>query len=151
MSDRGSLGLLLLIVFSPLQQRWRGNSNWVSGWVGARVDYSFEIANHFQTSHVSCRWWGEESYWFSLRGSVINLIGRWHSGNYYTITQYLSFFIHIIAVAVRSEEEVLWRRGPPLTYFCPALDPPLGGSGWKTTTLVGDREYFIPTKFHQNP
>ena len=38
-----------------------------------------------------------------------------------------------------------------MTYFCPALDPPLGGSGRKTTTLVRDHEYFIPTKFHQNP
>ena len=38
-----------------------------------------------------------------------------------------------------------------MTYFCPALDPPLGGSGRKTTTLVRDNEYFIPTKFHQNP
>ena len=36
-------------------------------------------------------------------------------------------------------------------FFCPALDPPLGGSGRKTTTLVRDHEYFIPTKFHQNP
>ena len=31
--------------------------------------------------------------------------------------------------------------------FCPALDPPLGGSGRKTTTLVREHEYFIPTKF----
>ena len=38
-----------------------------------------------------------------------------------------------------------------MTYFCPALDQPLGGSGRKTTTLVRDHEYFIPTKFHQNP
>ena len=38
-----------------------------------------------------------------------------------------------------------------MTYFCPALDPPLGGSGQKTTKLVRDHEYFIPTKFHQNP
>ena len=50
----------------------------------------------------------------------------------------------------------VWRRrflkkGTPVTYFCPALDPPLGGSGRKTTTLVRDYEYFIPTKFHQNP
>ena len=56
-----------------------------------------------------------------------------------------------MAVAFRSEEEVSWRRGPPVTYFGPALDPPLGGSGRKTTTLVRDHEYFIPTKFHQNP
>ena len=38
-----------------------------------------------------------------------------------------------------------------MTYLCPALDPPLGGSGRKTTTLVRDLEYFINTKFHQNP
>ena len=37
-----------------------------------------------------------------------------------------------------------------MTYFGPALDPPLGGSGRKTTTLVRDHEYFILTKFHQN-
>ena len=42
-------------------------------------------------------------------------------------------------------------EGDPLTYFCPALDPPLDGSGRKTTTLVRDLEYFIHTKFHQNP
>ena len=38
-----------------------------------------------------------------------------------------------------------------MTYFGPALDPPLGGSGRNTTTLVRGHEYFIPTKFHQNP
>ena len=38
-----------------------------------------------------------------------------------------------------------------MTYFGPALDQPLDGSGRKTTTLVRDHEYFIPTKFHQNP
>ena len=41
-------------------------------------------------------------------------------------------------------------KGTPVTHFCPALDPPLGGSGRKTT-LVRDHEHFIPTKFHQNP
>ena len=38
-----------------------------------------------------------------------------------------------------------------MTYFDPALDPPLGGSGRKTTTLVRDHEFFMHTKFHQNP
>ena len=38
-----------------------------------------------------------------------------------------------------------------MVYFGPALDPPLGGSGRKTTILVRDHEYFIPTKFHRNP
>ena len=41
-------------------------------------------------------------------------------------------------------------EGDPVTYFGPALDPPLGGSGQKTRTLVRDHEYFILTKFHQN-
>ena len=50
----------------------------------------------------------------------------------------------------------VWRRsflkkGTPVTYFWPALDPPLDGSGRKITTLVRDLEYFIHTKFHQNP
>ena len=38
-----------------------------------------------------------------------------------------------------------------MTCFGPALDRQLGGYGRKTTTLVRDHEYFIPTKFHQNP
>ena len=59
--------------------------------------------------------------------------------------------IPFVAVAIRSEEEVCQRQVPSVTYFGPALDPPLGGSGRKTTTLVRDHEYFIPTKFHQNP
>ena len=37
-----------------------------------------------------------------------------------------------------------------MTYFGPALDPPLGRSGRKTTTLVRDLEHFIHTRFHQN-
>ena len=37
-----------------------------------------------------------------------------------------------------------------MAYFGPALDPPRGGSGRKTTTLVRDLEYFNHTKFHQN-
>ena len=38
-----------------------------------------------------------------------------------------------------------------MTYFGPALDPSLGGSDRKTTTLVRNHEFFIPTTFHQNP
>ena len=44
----------------------------------------------------------------------------------------------------------LWRKVPPLTKFDPALDSPLGRKGRKTA-LVRDLEYFIHTKFHQNP
>ena len=43
------------------------------------------------------------------------------------------------------------KQGTPVNYFCPALDPPLGGSGRKATTLVRDHEYFMHTKFYQNP
>ena len=50
----------------------------------------------------------------------------------------------------------VWRKSflkkrTPMTYFCPALDPPLGEPGRKTTTLVRGHEYFIPTNFYQNP
>ena len=38
-----------------------------------------------------------------------------------------------------------------MTYFYPALDPPLDGSGSKTTTLVRDYEHFIPAKFRKHP
>ena len=55
--------------------------------------------------------------------------------------------IRFVAVAFQSEEEVLWRRGPPVIYFCPALDSTLGGFGPKVNTNVRGHEYFIPTKF----
>ena len=38
-----------------------------------------------------------------------------------------------------------------MTFFGPALDPPLDGSGRKTTTLVRDHEHFMPTKFRKHP
>ena len=38
-----------------------------------------------------------------------------------------------------------------MAYFGPALDPPLDGSGRKTTTLVRDHEHFMPTKFRKHP
>ena len=50
----------------------------------------------------------------------------------------------------------VWRRRPlekgiPLTYFGPALDPPLGGFGPKVNSNVWGHEYFIPTKFGKYP
>ena len=65
------------------------------------------------------------------------------------------FYIIAIHLVCRCSLPV-WRRsflknGTPVTYFGPALDLPLGGSGQKTTTYVRDHEYFIPTRFHQNP
>ena len=59
--------------------------------------------------------------------------------------------IRVVAVALLSAEDVIWRRGPSVIYFCPALDTSLGRSGRKSTTLVRDLEYFMHTKFHQNP
>ena len=41
--------------------------------------------------------------------------------------------------------------GTPSELFRPRPGSAPGGSGRKTTTLVRDHEYFIPTKFHQNP
>ena len=43
------------------------------------------------------------------------------------------------------------KKGTPVTYFGPALDPPLGRSGQKTTTSIRHLEYFMHIKFHQNP
>ena len=55
--------------------------------------------------------------------------------------------IQFAAAAFHSEGEVLWRRGPSLTYYGPALDLPLGGFGPKVNTNERGLEYFIPTKF----
>ena len=30
-------------------------------------------SDHFQTSHVSCRWWEEEPYWFVVTGSKVKV------------------------------------------------------------------------------
>ena len=38
-----------------------------------------------------------------------------------------------------------------MTYYGPALDPPLGGFGPKINTNVWSHEYFIPTKFGKYP
>ena len=83
------------------------------------------------------------------RKCVKNLALEWNQKYQYYIPHASRSLlcIRFVAVAFQSEEEVRWRRGPPVTYFCPALDPPLDGSGRKTTTLVRDHEHFIPTKF----
>ena len=56
-----------------------------------------------------------------------------------------------VAAAFHSEGEVLWRRGPSLTYYGPALDLPLGRLGPKVNTNERGLEYFIPTKFGEYP
>ena len=42
-------------------------------------------------------------------------------------------------------------EGDPRDLFLPRPGSALDGSGRKTTALVRDLEYFIHTKFHQNP
>ena len=57
----------------------------------------------------------------------------------------------VVAVAFPSKEEVLWRRGPLLTYFGTALDTPLCRFGPKVNTNVQGRKYFIHKKFCKYP
>ena len=59
-------------------------------------------------------------------------------------------WIQFVAVALQSEEEVFWRRGPP-DLFCVALDLPLGRYGQNIFIHVPGHEHFIPTKFHKHP
>ena len=49
------------------------------------------------------------------------------------------------------KEKFLWRRGPSLTYYGPALDLPLGGFGPNVNTNERGLEYFVPTKFGEYP
>ena len=42
-------------------------------------------------------------------------------------------------------------KGPSLTYYGPALDPPPGGFAPKVNTNVRGNDYFIPTKFGEYP
>ena len=42
-------------------------------------------------------------------------------------------------------------KGTPVTYFGPALDPPLGGFGPKVYKNVRGHEYCLPTKFGKYP
>ena len=63
----------------------------------------------------------------------------------------LLFAMHSVVTLAFQSEEVLCKRRHFVTYFGPALDTPLDGSGRKTTTLVRDHEYFFTTKFHQHP
>ena len=59
--------------------------------------------------------------------------------------------IQFVAAAFHSEGEVLWRKGPSLTYNGPALDLPLSRFGPKVNTNERGLEHFIPTKFGEYP
>ena len=84
--------------------------------------------------------------------SVKNLTSEWNQKQQHIFPHASRSLLSIwfVAVAFRSEEEVSWRRGPPVTYFGPALDPPLGGSGQNTLLHVRGPEHFIPTKFRKH-
>ena len=83
---------------------------------------------------------------------VKNLTSKWNQKqqHFFPHASRSLLCIRFVAVAFQSEEKFV-EEGDPCDLFWPALDPPLGGSGRKTTTLVRDHKYFIPTKFHQNP
>ena len=63
---------------------------------------------------------------------------------------WLLLYIRFVAVAFQLRRSPL-EKGPSLTYFGPALDPPLGGFGPKVNTNVRGHEFFIPTKFGKYP
>ena len=62
-------------------------------------------------------------------------------------------YIRLVAVAFRSGKRSFFKKRPPtpLTYFCPALDPPLGRYGRNTLMHVRGHEHSIPTKFRKHP
>ena len=39
-------------------------------WTRYRLQF---LPNHFQTSHVNCWWWEEETYWFGVTGSKVKV------------------------------------------------------------------------------
>ena len=59
----------------------------------------------------------------------------------------------ILFVAVAFQYEEVFEGGTPplMTYFCLALDLPLGGYGRNILMHMRSDEHFVPTKFYQNP
>ena len=70
-------------------------------------------------------------------------------------------WIRFVAVAFRSEEEVIWRKEPPppppptpptpVTYFASHWICPLGKYGQNIFMHMPGHEPFIPTKFRKHP
>ena len=60
-------------------------------------------------------------------------------------------WIQFVAVAFRSEEEVFWRRGPPLTYFASPWVRPWADMAKTSLCNVPGHEHFIPTKIRKHP
>ena len=103
--------------------------------------------NHYKNGSIQskafCLW---SSLWLLLALPWI------HPGRIFFPHAFWSLLcIRFVTVAFQSEEAVLWRRDPSLTYFCPTLDPALGGVFQKVEPQERGHEYFIPTKFRKHP
>ena len=95
-----------------------------------------------------------EHFCYKLDSRVKNLTTEWNQKQQHFITHASRslLWIRFVAVAFRSEEEVFLRRGPPplVTYFCLALDLPLGKYCQNILHVPG-YAHFIPTKFRKHP
>ena len=95
-----------------------------------------------------------EHFCYKLDSRLKNLTTEWNQKQQHFITHASRslLWIRFVAVAFGSEEEVLWRRGPPPgDLFCLALDLPLGKYGQNIFMHVPGHEHFIPTKFRKLP
>ena len=93
-------------------------------------------------------------YLYKLDSRVKNLTTEWNQKqqNFVTHASRSLRWIRFVAVAFRSEAEVRWRRGPPITYlFYHPLHPSLGIYGQNILMHVPGHEHFIPTKFRKHP
>ena len=63
--------------------------------------------------------------------------GTKNNNTFFPHASRLLLCIRFVAVAFQSEEEVHWRRGPPVTYFGPTLDQPRADLAEKQQHLLG--------------
>ena len=63
-------GTLLILGHGVKGQGQLWYSVYMTLWAQYRLQIKF---NHFQTSHVSCGWWGEEPYWFWVTRSKVKV------------------------------------------------------------------------------
>ena len=61
-------GTLLILGHGVKGQGQLWHSVYKTLWTRWRLQF---LINHFQTSHISCRWWEEEPYWFWVTGSKV--------------------------------------------------------------------------------
>ena len=79
-------GTLLILGHGVKGQGQLWHSVYKTLWTRYRLQF---LPNHFQTSHVSCGWWKEESYLFGVTGSKVKVnFGSlcirpyWHNTDY---------------------------------------------------------------------